>query len=732
MKHTPYCTHIQVTERIRVDLFSPSMFRVRVSDLKAEAFPAQYEIPFAIGHLSPWGEVFYTAEKVGTNLVIRTDAIVLYCNRTDGRFIVERADNGARLYPSAEPQYGMFLNHCIVFDSANFHKNPTKCSRYCHWFYNFESGLYDISLPEDALFDTYFIYNENYRDAYAQFNTLVGAEPMLCRKGFGFYQTQHLSKDGTQALLLETAKQFREREIPCDTFILDFEWGDGANDGQEILPWGQRLDWSSGYTSPLSPAEMVKVLQEKGFDLMLIHHSIPDYPHHADEGWICKKWESGLWYQKLQEKLDIGIVGTWQDTRKTDITNARIYTTLQQKMGNRRCSFLGNYELFENCSWTKDTNPIPDLQKIGGRRTPFAWTGDMSYTLWDELKFQIRAIANEHGSLKGISYLTNDCMRIGGRKLSVCSCQFLCFNSVTRAHNAKPWQGNVDLEQFAQSIAIDDDAKGDAVSTSEAELLGLTHPDLYQEELIRKFLTLRYRLIPYIYTTARQTYDCGLPILRPLMIAYQNDPACNQNQWPLQYLFGDNLLVCPVYTPDDQMTVYLPAGNDWIDFFYGTRYAGGQTLTISTTDLSYLPLFVRAGAILPMADASCQIEARQDKSPLTLQIYEGKEGSFELYEDDGTTLDYQSGAYTKLNIEAKEDAETLTVRIAPIVGAYPDMPTVRRVTARFPWLCKRASICADAICASEACEIAVQDGAHLEISFDLTLAKGAQITIAKQ
>ncbi len=702
MQDLSYCTHIEISERIRVDLFSPSMFRIRISDLEGGKFPIQYEIPFAVGHTEAWESVSYTIEKAGANRKITTEALVLYCHVQDARFIVETLD-GKRLYPSSQPQYGMFLNHCIVFDAASFHKSPTECSRYAHWFYNAETNLYDISLPTDQLFETYFIYNEDYADAYAQFNALVGAEPMLSRKGFGFYQTQHLSKDGAQALLLETAKQFRERKIPCDTFILDFEWGDGADKGEEIFPWGQRLDWSSEYCKPYSPAEMIKKLKAQNFDVMLIHHSIPDYENHADEAWICKKYEGDIWYQKLEEKLEIGVVGTWQDTRKTDITNARIYTTMQKKMGNRRCSFLGNYELFENCSWMKDAHMIPSKQRVGGRRTPFAWTGDMSYTLWSELEFQIRAITNEHGALKGISYLTNDDMRVGGRKLSVRSNQFLCLNSVTRAHNAKPWQGNVDLEKFADSIAIDESKS--TLSQSDSELLGLDNQDLIQEAMIRDFLRLRYSLIPYIYTTARQSYDCGLPICRPLMIAYQNDPACNQNQWDKEYLFGENLLVCPVYTPDDEMTVYLPQGNDWIDFFTGKRYAGGQTLTVSTVDLSKLPLFVKAGAILPTVTPRNHIEARDDRAPLILQVYPDADGAFTLYEDDGETLDYQKGAFCRIAMESKHQNGAWTLCIAPAEGSYDGMPKKRTVTVR-PMFCDAK-----------------------EVTFELDLQQGAVITL---
>ena len=374
-----YCEKIPISENIRLDLFTAESFRVRLSSLNGEPFPEQFEIPFAVGKVTPWESVPYEADRMtdSTMVAVKTAKIVVYVRKDTGTFLVEDLE-GRRLYPEAAPQYGMFKNHCIVFDSANFWREETDCSRYAHWFYDHSTRAYDILLKEDALFDTFFIYGETYRKGYALFNQLVGAEPMLPKKGYGYYQTQHLGAEGSQTLFLQMAQLLRERDIPCDTLILDFEWGDGAAGGKEV-PWGSRLEWSPEYSEPLTPGEMIAKLKEMHFDVMTIHHSIPDYAGRMDEGWVCQPYPHDVWWEKMQEQLSIGVAGTWQDTRQNDVTNARVYTESEMRTG-KRVTMLSDYDLYRDSCWTKDCVMTPKKQKIGGRRTPFYWAFPISPT----------------------------------------------------------------------------------------------------------------------------------------------------------------------------------------------------------------------------------------------------------------------------------------------------------------------------------------------------------------
>lgn len=668
-----YCTKVFVTENIRLDLFTDTAFRVRISSLEGEAFPPQYDIPFAVGKTTPWKPVAYTTDtKDSSMLAVITKSLRIYVRKENGTFLVERAD-GKRLYPEAAPKYGMFLNHCIVFDSASFHGEPSLCSRFSHWFYSEGSGLYDVHLAEDALFDTYFIYGESYRSGYAQFNELVGAEPLLARKGYGYYQTQHLASEGTQARLMRVAELLREHDIPCDTLILDFEWGDGGSDD---VPWGSRLEWRESYRSPLSPKEMIAKLKEMHYDVMVILHNVPAYEGRSDEGWVCYEYPEDVWWEKMQSLLADGVAGTWQDTRQTDVSNARIYRGLEERTG-RRVRMLCNYDVYRDSSWTKECVMIPFKQRIGGRRTPFSWTGDMSLEKWSELAFQVQAIVGDQGALKGISYLTNDASRLGERALAMRGDQFLAFNSVARSHNHKPWQRSESPEEFAERIAINKE-KGETRRQTEEELLGLARPDPVREENARRYLKLRYRLFPYLYSAARETYDTGLPMTRPLMVAFEGDENCNAGQYPKEYMFGDSLLVCPVLSPESKMKAYFPKG-EWIGFFDGKCYPGWCERELDVSDASVLPLFVKSGSVLPMRTPCSYLDEADEV--LELHIFGEGESTFILYEDDGDSLGYRSGeyAFTRIRSSVKENEVCLTIGAAE--GDYRGKLAERKIKA---------------------------------------------------
>ncbi len=448
-----YCTQIEVIPGIRVDLFTPTMFRIRRSSLKNNPFPEEYEIPFTIGHTTPWEPVAHTVCQKGSPTIIRTEALQITCWKEKWRLHVEDIQ-GNRLYPSTESTYGLFQNHCAVFDSATVLSEPNECSRYSHWFYNHETKRYDIFLEEDAMYDVYFLWGKDYPAAFQQLNTLIGPEPMPARKTFGYHQTQHLGVPGNQKLLMQSARAIREKRIPCDTLILDYEWGDGNDDGKYI-PWGYKLDWSETYNTPLTVREMMKELASMHYQVMLIHHSIPAYEHRCDEDWVQKEFDENQWWSAMDRLIEDGVAGTWQDTRMTDITNARIYDGLQERLGtDRRCLFLGNYDLYRNNRCANISLPIAVCQRMGGRRYPYSWTGDMNYKKWEELEFQVQAITNNQGSMKGITYLTNDCMRGAKREISVRSSQFQCFNTITRSHTGKPWQDEQSLQNLYKIMDI--------------------------------------------------------------------------------------------------------------------------------------------------------------------------------------------------------------------------------------------------------------------------------------
>jgi hypothetical protein len=214
------------------------------------------------------------------------------------------------------------------------------------------------------------------------------------------------------------------------------------------------------------------------------------------------------------------------------------------------------------------------------------------------------------------------------------------------------------------------------------------------EENYRRFVGLRYRLLPYIYTCSRLAHDTGLPLLRGLYLEYpEQEPAYAFQQ---QYLFGKDLLVAPITAPANgqpaRKEVYLPAGQDWFDFFTGDLYAGGKAL-VHECPLDRMPLFARAGSILPMAP-EMEWSDQKPADPLTLDVYAGSRAAeFNLYEDDGLSLDYRAGAYswTPLRFESAAPGD-YTLSIGPAVGEFRGQLAKRRYVARVHGLFKPDSV----------------------------------------
>lgn len=194
-----------------------------------------------------------------------------------------------------------------------------------------------------------------------------------------------------------------------------------------------------------------------------------------------------------------------------------------------------------------------------------------------------------------------------------------------------------------------------------------------------KFDTLRYRLLPYIYSLAWQVTHNGSTIMRPLVMDWRTDPKV----WSIgnQFMFGPALLVNPVTKAGaTSRSVYLPEAASWYDFWTGNRIHGGQTIQ-ADAPLDRIPLYVKAGSIVPMGPV-IQYAAQAPNAPIELRVYRGADGSFTLYEDEGDTYDYEKGMYAIIPIEWNESSHTLTIGTRE--GTFPGMDKSREF--RIVWV----------------------------------------------
>jgi len=196
------------------------------------------------------------------------------------------------------------------------------------------------------------------------------------------------------------------------------------------------------------------------------------------------------------------------------------------------------------------------------------------------------------------------------------------------------------------------------------------------EEICRKYLNLRYQLLPYLYSAVHETHRTGLPLMRALWFAFPSDPKALAVDDA--YLWGESLLVAPVTTASaTERTTYLPAGA-WFDYWTNELISGGATHT-RTVDLATLPLYVKAGTILPLG-AVKQSALEKSSAPLELHIYPGSNARLTLYEDDGFTMDHTRGIFSTIDLRWDDRARTLSLRLAPGSAMHPF--TTRRLSVR--------------------------------------------------
>ncbi len=244
------------------------------------------------------------------------------------------------------------------------------------------------------------------------------------------------------------------------------------------------------------------------------------------------------------------------------------------------------------------------------------WSGDIGGT-WDTYRRQI--VAGLNYSITGLPYWTTD---IGGffrpgnsqytdkkyQELLTRWYQWGAFNPIFRIHGhqteTEPWH-------YGQQV----------------------------EENMRTMLTLRYRLLPYIYSNAWQVTKYGSTMMRPLIMDFRNDTAALSQQF--EYMFGNNILVAPITEPNiTTCNVYLPKNSDWYNFWNGNRLNGGQTIS-TDAPLNKIPLFIKAGSIIPMGPAIQY--ATENNDPIEIRIYPGADGIFALYEDQNDNYNYEKG-----------------------------------------------------------------------------------------
>src|SRR5690242_344121 len=289
------------------------------------------------------------------------------------------------------------------------------------------------------------------------------------------------------------------------------------------------------------------------------------------------------------------------------------------------------------------------------RYASFLWSGDVN-SEWETLKTHVPVAVNV--GLTGIPYWGTD---IGGfiptkeltGELYVRWFQFAAFCPLFRSHGRTwklrlPWGWNTG-EYGPEELGGYKDKAGlpDPKELHNAEV----------EPICRKYLNLRYQLLPYSYTAVREAHDTGLPVMRAMWVHYPDDPKAVERGD--QYLWGQSILVAPVTEKGaTARSLYLPRGA-WYDFWKEEKVEGGRELQ-RAVDLETMPLYVRAGAILPQGPVK-QYATEKIDEPVSITVFPGADGEFVLYEDDGVTYDFEKGKFSRIRFAWDDSNRRLTV-----------------------------------------------------------------------
>ncbi|NME68790.1 glycoside hydrolase family 31 protein [Flammeovirga aprica] len=518
-------------------------------------------------------------------------------------------------------------------------------------FYNepdFDKTVF--SSEEGNVIDYYLIHGENPRRVLAEYHNLTGKSKLFSKKSYGFWQCRE--RYHNQEELLTNARELRKRKIPVDNIVQDwFYWPDGTK-GPE---WDR-----SKYPNPKAMADevhdlnmnlMVSVwpmvnntpLLEK-YDLLQYklgkgNHNLDFY----DEG-VRERY-----YRMLSDSMfHFGVNSIWLDgTEPASKPRNDVQTAIGPfKEVKNAYSLLVSKAMFEGKRKEYPNERIFNLTRSaypGQQRYGTAtWSGDVQST-WEQFAEQIPAGLNF--TMAGMPYWSHD---IGGFFRDANSINPIYDDQYTNEEFIELLNRWFQFGAFSPIFRIHG-----YVSETEIWRYGKAF-----EASARKFIDLRYQLMPYIYSEAWKITKDGHTLMSPLAFYYPND----QKTWDIkdQLCFGENIMVAFVTEYKQRhKNVYLPKG-EWFDYWTNKKMQGGQ-LVRAKADFDETPIFVKAGSILPIGP-KVQYATQPTDEPLRLKIYPGKDAQYTLYQDDNTSYEYEKGAFSEVIFEYSETAKTLTVK----------------------------------------------------------------------
>lgn len=510
-------------------------------------------------------------------------------------------------------------------------------------------------IPKDSAsalpLDIFIVISQQPKILMAEYARLTGHPELPPLWSFG-YQQSHRTLASHEEVLAE-AKTFREKKLPCDTLIY-LGTGfcpSGWNTENGSFSWNERV-------FP-DPKQAIDGLHKENFRVVL--HSVilendlrgtvhdPCNVARYDKEQVSCAWDAH------RETFALGVDGWWPDEGDRLGIEARLTRNRMYWEGPR-------LDRANERPYALHRNGYAGMQRYAS----FLWSGDV-YSTWETLKTHVPIAVNT--GLTGIPYWGTD---IGGfvptkeftAELYLRWFQFGAFCTLFRCHGRAwklrlPWGWNTGETGPTEISNYGGSALPDSSELHNAQV----------EPICRKYLELRYRLLPYLYSAVREATLTGIPVMRSLWLHYPDDPEAVKRGD--EYLWGHDILVAPVVEKGaSSRRVYLPRGH-WFDFWTNERHDGGREID-RPVDLETLPLFIREGAILPLGPVKQYVNERVD-GPLSTTIYPGSDGEFLLYEDDGISFNYRKGDWMGIQLRWNDPQRVLAMHLTPGSSMRPPM-----------------------------------------------------------
>jgi hypothetical protein len=525
-----------------------------------------------------------------------------------------------------------------------------------------------------------FGYGQDYKQGLADLATLTGPSELLPRWAYGVWFSEYY--DYTAADYENTIlPKFRSEGVPVDVLVTDTDfkspstWDGWEMDAAKFPDPKAFFDWaaSMGLHNTLN-----------------IHPSIgPDDPQlpQAQATANGKLATSGSNYvfdwgdpDQLKAYLDLhqtmeqaGADFWWLDwccdNSYSSLPGVTPDAWINQQYADDTAKNIGRGFAFSRAFGSLQAGGYSGQAGVptgpwADKRTTAHFTGDTTSN-WQTLAFEVGYTPGESGST-GLSAVSHD---IGGFN-----------NDGTQAKGADPGSTKEADDLYARWVQFGAFQPILRLHGNHSDRLPWQYGGAARTSA-EKFLNLRENLVPYTYSLAKQANDTGIPAVRATYLEYPDQEAAYQHA-DSEYFYGPDVLVAPVTTPGTSATttVWFPAGSDWTDYFTGKTYRGGTTQQVRT-DLDTMPVFLKAGGIVPTRTDDVTNDVQNPLTKVTLTVAGGADGHYSLYEDDGSTTDPARSATT--SVDYRERGGDHQLRIAPARGRFAGQVTQRQWTVQF-------------------------------------------------